>query len=297
MRRFLYLLHDLFVLCLIRLFQCLLFFLPEGAKEIVGLYIGRACFLLLKERRSVALRNVGRVFKALKEGERRDLVRRCFERMGVNFVELLCLPFVKDLKERFSVHGLTHIREALEERKNIILLAFHFSNWELMGLLSKILGTKIGAVARPLKGHWLLNRSVNRLRSSLGLHVIPHKGSLKEITRCMAEGIPIAILADQREKRSKAVFVDFFGEKVPTTKTIAILSLRKDCVVIPVYLEREGFMRYRFIVSKPLPIEREGSRERLIATNTRQANAFLEDLILKHPEEWFWVHRRWARRH
>jgi KDO2-lipid IV(A) lauroyltransferase len=30
-----------------------------------------------------------------------------------------------------------------------------------------------------------------------------------------------------------------------------------------------------------------------IARNTRQYNAALERLILRHPEQWFWVHRRW----
>ena len=30
-----------------------------------------------------------------------------------------------------------------------------------------------------------------------------------------------------------------------------------------------------------------------IRANTRAYNATLERLILRHPEQWFWVHRRW----
>jgi len=30
-----------------------------------------------------------------------------------------------------------------------------------------------------------------------------------------------------------------------------------------------------------------------IRRNTRAYNAALERLILRHPEQWYWVHRRW----
>src|SRR6202040_72676 len=32
-----------------------------------------------------------------------------------------------------------------------------------------------------------------------------------------------------------------------------------------------------------------------IRRNTRAYNAALERLILRHPEQWYWVHRRWKR--
>ena len=30
-----------------------------------------------------------------------------------------------------------------------------------------------------------------------------------------------------------------------------------------------------------------------IRRNTRAYNAALERLVLRHPEQWWWVHRRW----
>jgi lauroyl/myristoyl acyltransferase len=34
-----------------------------------------------------------------------------------------------------------------------------------------------------------------------------------------------------------------------------------------------------------------------IRRNTRAYNAALERLILRHPEQWYWVHRRWKTVH
>ena len=44
---------------------------------------------------------------------------------------------------------------------------------------------------------------------------------------------------------------------------------------------------------QPLPpIECEDYDEE-IRLNTRAYNAALERLILRHPEQWWWMHRRW----
>ena len=44
---------------------------------------------------------------------------------------------------------------------------------------------------------------------------------------------------------------------------------------------------------EPLPlIEREDITE-AIRLNTRAYNAALERLLLRHPEQWIWMHRRW----
>lgn len=297
MKRFLYLIPDLFLILFLILFCCSLFFLPESIKEKLGVFLGRIAFILLRKRREIALKNVERVFKAFEGEERLRIVRRSFERMGINFVELLSSFSLKGLKERFTIRGGEILSRLLREKKSIVLIGFHYSNWEIMGILSRLMNVKIVAIAKPLKNHFFLNRFLNYLRSKTGLYVLQDKGSLKHILSYIKEGVPVALLVDQREKRSKAVFVEFFGDKVPTTKVVGILSLRIEAYFVPVYLERLGFLRYRFVIAESLKMEKEGERELLIYRNTKKINEFLERLILENPEEWFWVHRRWSRRY
>ena len=40
------------------------------------------------------------------------------------------------------------------------------------------------------------------------------------------------------------------------------------------------------------PVEHDKVSEEIRRT-TRAYNAALEVLVLRHPEQWFWVHRRW----
>jgi KDO2-lipid IV(A) lauroyltransferase len=54
---------------------------------------------------------------------------------------------------------------------------------------------------------------------------------------------------------------------------------------------RDGRHVLRF--EEPLElVEREDVGEEIRA-NTRLFNASLERMILRHPDQWWWVHRRW----
>lgn len=289
---------DFFIILLIKTFQRFLLCLPERFKYTTGILLGRLGYYLLKNRRHIALSNLKRVFKDLNEKEIRIIARRCFERFGINFVELLLIPYLDKSKytEHFSIENRNYIDYALEMNKGILAIVFHYSNWEIMGIASTLLNHDVVALARPLKRHRRLNDFLNSLRSSTGLKVIPNKWTGKTIMRLLRENKIVALLADQREKRSKGVLVDFFGEKVSTNKGPVILAMKTGAPVIPVYLSRKGFLKYSVVCGKPIDIERKGDVEGLIESNTRKLNAFLESIIIEAPEEWFWVHRRWGKR-
>jgi KDO2-lipid IV(A) lauroyltransferase len=186
--------------------------------------------------------------------------------------------------------------EALSSNQGVLVLGFHYSNWEIMGIASFLLQREIVALARPLKGRIKLDGFLNHLRSSTGLTMIPNRDTARDVIRLLRERRMVAFLGDQREKRSKAVWVEFFGKEVPTSKGIVALAMKTGAPVIPIYSRRDGFLRYTIICEDPLNIERKGAtKDELISRNARTVNAVLERVVAAHPEEWFLVHRRFGR--
>jgi Kdo2-lipid IVA lauroyltransferase/acyltransferase len=288
---------DLFFLCLIKLFQQFVRILPETCTARVGAFLGRAALRLLSRRRMIALANVRRIAEGIPDAQAKDVVRSCFEKLGINFVELLLIPYLpkEDFPERFHIENVHHVEEAARLNKGILALVFHYGNWEIMGIASFLLQREVIALARPLKGQRFLQGFINHLRAATGLTVIPNQDTARDAMKYLRENRIVAILGDQREKRSKGVYVELFGEKVPTSKGIVMLAMRTGSPVVPVYLRREGFLRYTIVFGEPIEMERKGNIEELIYKNTRKINAFLETLIAAHPDEWFLVHRRWGR--
>ena len=289
---------DFLLILVVRAFQEFLRMLPERLSSRIGASVGRLGYLFLKRRRNVAIFNAMRISPGISREAAGRTARACFEKLGVNFIETLLFQYLKksDLAARFRLEMRGGVREALMGDRGALALGFHYSNWEIMGVASHLLGREIVALARPLKGHPGLNKFLNDLRARTGLTIIPNKDTARDVLRLLKENRMVAFLGDQREKRSKAVWVELFDHKVPTSKGIVAIAMKTGAPVIPIYSIREGFLRYTVVCDEPVLIERtRGDLDELICRNARRINAVLERIVAEHPEEWFLVHRRFGR--
>lgn len=289
---------DFFLISIVKIIQQIIRILPEHVQRAIGIFFGRSAFLILKSRKKVAISNIKRAFKNINDREAIVIARQNFEKLGINFMEMLMIPYVpkSEYSNRFTMENRHYIDDALKKNKGVIVLIFHYTNWEIMGVASNSLSSNIVVLARPLKKHKYIDKFLNGLRNSTGLKIIPNADTAKDVMRHLKANKIIGILADQREKRSRGIFVELFGEKVPTSKGITAIGMKTGAPVIPMYFVREGFLKYKIVWNEPIEMERKGDIDELIYRNTRKINAFLETIILKHPDEWFWVHRRWGRK-
>ncbi|TMG81199.1 MAG: lysophospholipid acyltransferase family protein, partial [Betaproteobacteria bacterium] len=70
-------------------------------------------------------------------------------------------------------------------------------------------------------------------------------------------------------------------------------ALATGAPVLPAASWREPDGRHVLRFEEPVAaVERDNVNEEIRLT-TRAYNAALERLVLRHPEQWFWVHRRW----
>lgn len=288
---------DLVIIALIKLLQQCLRVLPEGARRAVGRSLGAAGFAVIKTRRNIAIGNIMRAFPEITRKDAEGIALSCFKNLGTNMIELLLAPYIPadEVPGRFSLEPRDIVDKTLGSGRGVIALTFHFGNWEILGITSKLLNQPVVALARPLKKHVRLNSFLNSLRESTGLTIIVNANTGKEVMRRLKNNHIVAILGDQREKRSRGVFVEFFGQKVPTSKGTAMIGMKTGCIVVPCYPVRKGFLRYSIMCGEPIVMEREGNIDELIEKNTRKINAFLESIIRQYPDEWFWVHQRWGR--
>ena len=101
---------------------------------------------------------------------------------------------------------------------------------------------------------------------------------------------------DQYAGGRDGIEVEFFGRPTGTFRSLALIARATGAPVIPAATWREPDGRHVLRFEEPLAaIECEDYDEE-IRRNTRSYNAMLERLILRHPEQWWWTHRRWKSR-
>ena len=204
---------DCILIFLIKSLRQSLRIMPESLQVFKGKMLGRLAFFFLRDRRKVAITNIKRVFAHLSDREITSIAKRNFEKLGINFIELLLISYLskREVIERFAIEGREFFEEALKKGKGVIVLAFHFANWEVAGIASNFLDHDVIALARPLKKHRLLNNFLNYVRESAGLTIIVNENVAQEVMRLLKENKVVIMLGDQRGKQSRGVFVDFFG--------------------------------------------------------------------------------------
>jgi KDO2-lipid IV(A) lauroyltransferase len=283
----------------LKVFSFFVNLLPEGFALHLGRQVGNVWYHLDFEHRNVAMQNLQTAFGQQKSAsEMRGISRRVFQNLGMMAVEFFRIPRmdVKTFKERVKIEGLEEALKLFERRKGIFLLLSHFGNWEMMGVMSKVIGNPIMVIAKPMKRNEWVDQFITKIRNRAGLEVVSSIKAGRKVIQALSRNRVVGILIDQRAKRSEGIWVDFFGKKAPTTSSLAVLAMKTGAPVLPVFMVRDGLQKHRLIIKKPLELIHTGDIKRDVEANTQLFNHTLESMIRQYPDQWFWVHRRWERK-
>jgi KDO2-lipid IV(A) lauroyltransferase len=141
----------------------------------------------------------------------------------------------------------------------------------------------------------LLDRRLMELRRGAGNTVISKRRAVRESLRALARGACVAILIDQ-DAGADAVFVPFFGRLAATTPTLALLALRTEAPILPMFTRVEADGTISVHIGSVVPTRPTGDRDADVLRLTAECTALVERWTRRSPEQWLWMHRRWKTR-
>ena len=260
---------------------------------------GALLYRLLPFRRDVVLANLRRVY-----GDRigePDIVRLAQAHYG-HLARLVGEFFRFRWLSRgrktamVRVENIELLVAALAQGNGALVLTGHFGNWEVatiagIGNYPDVRG-RFHFVRRAVKPKWL-DAIVTRRFERAGFGVLGKRGSLEAMLAVLERGDMIVFPFDQHARPPDGIEVEFFDAPAWTFRSLAIIALTTGAPVVPASSWREPDGRHVLRFEAPMaPIEHPDTNE-AIRRNTRAYNAALERLVLRHPEQWYWVHRRW----
>lgn len=181
--------------------------------------------------------------------------------------------------------GLTEILAARARGQAVILVSGHFGNHDIARAVLAGHGLNVGALYRPQQNPFV----EKHFRATIGAISEPifargRKG-LTEMVSHLKQGGMLGILIDQHVYQGAAL--NFMGHRALTATSAADLALRYDCLLVPVYgIRQKDGINFELVVEDPIP---KGTPEAM----TQAVNTSLERQVTAHPEQWFWIHRRW----
>ncbi|MFB3890534.1 MAG: lysophospholipid acyltransferase family protein [Phycisphaerae bacterium] len=186
-------------------------------------------------------------------------------------------------------------RLLVERKSGVVMATPHFGNWEVVGYTMATLGFPVVAVARPLDNPYF-NEYVMGVREKTGMSILYKKGATQSMDDVIASRGVIGFIPDQDAGR-KGVFVDFFGRKASTYKSVALMAIRHNVPLMVGYGQRLD-EEYHFEMGMQriiYPHEWADKPDPLLWV-TQEWTTAMEQIVRRAPEQYLWVHRRWKHR-
>jgi len=262
--------------------------IPRRAALKLGDLGGRLAYRLLSTARRRTQEHIKMVL-GLGGEELKELSERVFREFGANVVEFLRLRVLleKGLDGLVRAEGLENLDRALSEGRGAIAITGHLGNWELLGAYLAGKGYPVYVVGRKLFDE-RIDRFVVGYREMAGVHNVPRGEDARTLLRVLRRGKVLGLLMDQ-DTKVQGTFVPFLGKVAYTPSGPVKLAMRTGSPIVPMALYREG-EGYRLVVLPPIQPPED------VEEGLRMCNEALEHLILTHPEQWAWMHRRWKTR-
>lgn len=240
-----------------------------------------------------ARKNLRLAFPKAASEEIERLLAAQWENTGRVFAEFPIMDRLTPDSGRVQIEGLDRLKAIADGGRPVVFISGHFANWEIMPAAIVWAGVNCEMTYRPANNPYVDQR-FRESRFRYGVRLFAPKGGdgSRELLNGMKRGASVALMNDQ--KFNGGLPGVFFGHPVHTAPGPTRLALKFETVLQPMSVMRLKGARFKVIVHDPIVVENTGDKTGDIARGVDQVNAFVEARILEKPDDWFWVHKRWA---
>jgi len=292
---------NFFVYFTFRSFLLVIYLLPFRLNAMLGTFLGRTYYLIDRTRHRFINANISVVFGGKLDNKKREILgRESCEHLAMYIFDLLKLNKIitpENYRKFIEITGSSHLMKSIKRGKGTIAVIGHFGNFYLFRYLSYLSIPPMATVIRELDNPYL-ERLLSSIFNKLGVIIERPDGAIATMHHLLLKNAIAVTLADQKAGGNPRVgrhgiVVDFFGIPSQTHITAPILARRTGASIVPLFVIRKGPGRYRIEINESLKLVRTSNEASDLKKNTRKINQIFEDYIMKYPQHWFWLHRRW----
>lgn len=216
-----------------------------------------------------------------------EIVQAVCDNAGRTLAELYSPKEFKALVADANVlgAGLDPILQAQAQGRGVILISGHFGNHDIARAVLASKGMAVAALYRPQSNPYFDKHFAATIRAiSEPLFARGRRGVAEMVTHLKKGGM-VGMLIDQHF--TSGAPLQFLGQRAMTSLSAAEMALKYNCLLVPVYgIRKPDGLHFDLLVEEPV-VHSDA------ASMTQALNDSLAAQVREHPEQWFWIHRRW----
>ncbi len=280
------------MILLLRMMSYLFWIQPRKLQLFFGNCLGMLGYWA-RFRVTVVNQNLAIAFPGQVELQKK-ILRASYQHLGNLILEILLVvgPLKKFVLKYVDITGIEHIEAAKKRGKGLVFLSSHVGNWEVMAASGGLLThSDLLLVTKHLKPEWV-HESIEAGRLQCQIRATYEPKTLRDVLSHLKKNGAVGFVLDQYAGPPVGVRVPLFGIPVGTPLIVATLAKRTGATLLPVENFRKEDGRWQVNVKPPLEWKSFSNAHYELAANTAEYAAVIEKMILAHPEQWLWTHRR-----
>jgi len=274
-------------------------FIPNSILDYLSDKLGNLAYFILWKFRQSILENLNRAFgkkKTSKEIEKiaKIVATNLFREF---FVLIKSINFSSELwKERITIEGKENLDHALSLGRGVIGLSAHLGNFAILGGRLANEGYNLKTIIKDPTdpGMAAIFKDIRDRQGQKSIPAEPVKVCLRETLMSLRRNEIVLFVADEnRSPRRGGIFVDFFGSPAATVTGPAVLTLRTNAPIVPLFIIRQQNGRYKIRIDPAIDLERSGNNKEDIISFTAKFTKIIETYVSQYPDQWMWINERW----
>lgn len=266
--------------------------LPYAAMQSLSRGLGRLIYTALPKRRRIAETNIRLCLPHLNENEIAQLVRATINSAAMSFFETALAWWGSDrrLRKMVRFEGTEYMDEARALGKGVIMLGGHYTTLEISGRLLTYYMRDFHPVYMAAKNKLYNTVMVNRRETAIS--TLLENRDMRRIVATLKKGHSVWYAPDQDFGPNASVFAPFMGVQTATLVATARLARLSGAAVVPFYSERHKDGSYSVRFGKMFDDFPSGDD----IADASKINQAIEEQIMRTPEQYLWLHRRFKTR-
>ncbi|HEY2290117.1 MAG TPA: lysophospholipid acyltransferase family protein, partial [Thermoanaerobaculia bacterium] len=200
-----------------------------------------------------------------------------------------------------EAEGVEAWRELVDRPDGFILATAHLGAWEVGSMLPAARdGRRVHVVREPEtdpRAQRFIEGLIRRCGGELyTTHFADDPQLGVDLLDALRRGEIVALQGDRPRSGGRTVEASLFGRPFALPVGPAALARAAGVPIVPVFVLREGRLRYRCLLRPALHVAQSGDRQRDLQEALAGFAADLEAVIRREPHQWFCFRRLWADR-
>jgi len=229
-------------------------------------------------------------------GERKikSVALEVFKNAGKNLFDGVNLGAMseEELDKVVSSDSLHKFKEAYDKGKGVVGIVAHLGCFEMLLHLFSLKGMKSFAIGRKFDNE-KVDEVVRAMRSGPDIEYMDRSENSRKVIRFLQQGRVMGALIDQ-DTKVEGVFADFLGQPAFTPSGPMHIAMKFNIPAFVVVTARIKGDKHYVFVSDQLSLDDTGDFNNDLISNVQKANDIISHYINKFPEQWVWMHKRWA---